>query len=100
VIKYLVIGRDKSYFVKHHSDSTKKFSETNIFKMLEFLIYNIFVIEKSNVLMLLQEERDLNCMYNNTVSSEALTTARMTPGGYNTAPADPVILIMVAYLLL
>jgi hypothetical protein len=24
----------------------------------------------------------------------------MTPGGYNTAPADPVILIMVAYLLL
>jgi hypothetical protein len=41
---YLVIGRDKSYFVKHHSDSTKKFSETNIFKMLEFLIYNIFVM--------------------------------------------------------
>ena len=42
--KYLVIGRDKSYFVKHHSDSTKKFSETNIFKMLVFLIYNIFVM--------------------------------------------------------
>jgi hypothetical protein len=42
--KYLVIGRDKSYFVKHHSDSTKTFSETNIFNMLELLIYNIFVM--------------------------------------------------------
>ena len=49
--------------------------------------------------MLLQEERDLNCMYNNTVSSEALTTARMTPGGYNTPPADPVILIKRKYLI-
>jgi hypothetical protein len=27
--KYLVLGRDRSYFVKHHSDSTKKFSETH-----------------------------------------------------------------------
>ena len=26
--KYLVLGRDRCYFVKHHSDSTKKFSET------------------------------------------------------------------------
>ena len=42
--KYLVIGRDRSYFVKHHSDSTKKFSETDIFNMLEFLIDNIFVM--------------------------------------------------------
>ena len=42
--KYLVLGRDRSYFVKYHSDYTKKFSETNIFKMLEFLIYNIFVM--------------------------------------------------------
>ena len=33
--KYLVLGRDRSYFVKHHSDSTKKFSETDIFNMLE-----------------------------------------------------------------
>ena len=29
---------------KKHSDSTKKFSETNIINMLEFLIDNIFVI--------------------------------------------------------
>jgi hypothetical protein len=42
--KYLVIGRDRSYFVKHHSDSTKKFSETNIINMLESLIDNIFVM--------------------------------------------------------
>jgi hypothetical protein len=34
----------KKYFVKHHSDSTKKFSETDIFNMLEFLIDNIFVM--------------------------------------------------------
>jgi len=40
--KYLVLGRDKSYFVKNHSDSTRKFSETDIIKVLEFLIDNIF----------------------------------------------------------
>ena len=39
-----MLGRDRSYFVKHHSDSTKKFSETDIFSMLEFLIENIFVM--------------------------------------------------------
>jgi hypothetical protein len=37
-----VLGRDRSYSVKHHS--TKKFSETDIFNMLEFLIDNIFVM--------------------------------------------------------
>jgi hypothetical protein len=42
--KYLMLGRDRSYFVKHHSDSTKAFSETDIFNMLEFLIDNIFVM--------------------------------------------------------
>ena len=40
--KYLVLGRDKSYFVKNHSDSNKKISETDIIKMLDFLIDNIF----------------------------------------------------------
>jgi hypothetical protein len=39
-----VLGRDRSYFVKHHSDSTKKFSKADIFNMLEFVIDNIFVI--------------------------------------------------------
>jgi hypothetical protein len=34
--KYLVLGRDRSYFVKkkHHSDSTKKFSEKIKFYLL------------------------------------------------------------------
>jgi hypothetical protein len=39
-----VLGRDRSYFVKHHSDSTKKCSATDIINMLEFLIDNIFVM--------------------------------------------------------
>ena len=39
-----MLGRDRSYFVRHHSDSTKKFSETDIFNMLEFLIDNIFAM--------------------------------------------------------
>ena len=42
--KYTVLGRDRSYIVKNHSDSTKKFSETDIINMREFLIDNIFVI--------------------------------------------------------
>jgi hypothetical protein len=39
---YIVLGRDKSYFVKRtHPDSAKtKFSETDIIKMLAFLIDN------------------------------------------------------------
>ena len=41
---YLVLGRHISYFVKHHCDSTKKFSETDIFNILEFLIDNIFAM--------------------------------------------------------
>ena len=41
--KYLVLGRDTSYFVKkNHTDSTKKFSETDIINMLAFLIDNVF----------------------------------------------------------
>jgi hypothetical protein len=39
-----LLGRDRSYFVKHHSDSTKKFFETDIFNMLQFLIDNIFAM--------------------------------------------------------
>ena len=41
---YLVLGRDISYFVKHHSDSTKQFFETYIFNILECLIDKIFVM--------------------------------------------------------
>ena len=43
--KYLVRGSDKSCFVKQKcSDSTKKFPETDIIKMLEFFNGNIFVM--------------------------------------------------------
>ena len=42
--KYLVLGHEKTYFVKEHSDSKHKYSEDDIIKMLEFLIDNIFVI--------------------------------------------------------
>ena len=31
-----MLGRDRFYFLKIHSDSTKKFSETDIINMLEF----------------------------------------------------------------
>ena len=42
--KYLVIGREDTYFVKEHSDSDKKYTEDDIIRMLEFLIDNIFVV--------------------------------------------------------
>ena len=44
--KYLVLRRDKSYFViiKKNTDSTEIFSESNTIKMFEFWIDNIFVI--------------------------------------------------------
>jgi hypothetical protein len=35
--KYLVLGRDRSYSLKGHSDSTKKFSETDIINVMEIL---------------------------------------------------------------
>jgi hypothetical protein len=38
---YLVICHQKHHFVKYHSDSTQKYSEVE--KMLEFLIDNIYV---------------------------------------------------------
>ena len=41
--KYLVLGHDQSYFVKHHTDSNNTYTETGIIEMLKFLIDNIFV---------------------------------------------------------
>ena len=40
---FLFIGRDKSYFVKNHSKSNKKYTEDEIVQMVDFLIDNIFV---------------------------------------------------------
>ena len=42
-------GRDIFYFVNNHSDSTKKFSETEIINMLEFFIENTFAILSGRV---------------------------------------------------
>jgi len=42
--QYLVIGRDKSYFVKSHSKSNNKYNQDEIIQMLDFLIDNIFVL--------------------------------------------------------
>jgi hypothetical protein len=47
----------------------KKFSETDIFNMLEFLLDNIFVMFGGRVFQqtvgIPKEERDLDCMYSN-----------------------------------
>ena len=42
--KYLVLGHDKTYFVKAHSNSKKKYPEDDIIKMLEFLVDNLFLV--------------------------------------------------------
>ena len=42
--KFLVLGRERPYFVKEHSDSKNKFTEDDIINMLEFLVDNIFVV--------------------------------------------------------
>ena len=42
--KYLVLGHEEAYFVKEHSDSKHRYSEDDIFKMLEFLVDNIFLV--------------------------------------------------------
>jgi hypothetical protein len=69
-----VLGRDRSCFVKHHSDSTKKFSETDIINMLEFLIDKIFVIFGGRVFQqtatLYQGNPDRNHKLWNIVSTE------------------------------
>ena len=41
--KFLVLGREKAYFVKNHTDSNNKYSEVDIVRMLDFLIDNVFV---------------------------------------------------------
>ena len=42
--KFLVLGREGSYFVKEHSDSKNKYTEDDIINMLEFLVDNMFVV--------------------------------------------------------
>jgi hypothetical protein len=42
--KVLVIGKQDTYFVKHHSDSPYKYSKADIKGMLGFLVDNIYVV--------------------------------------------------------
>jgi hypothetical protein len=42
--KFIVIGKQDSYFVRHHSDSPYKYSEADIKGMLSFLVDNIYVV--------------------------------------------------------
>jgi hypothetical protein len=39
-----VIGKQDTYFVKHHSDSPYKYSEADIKRMLGFLVDHIYVV--------------------------------------------------------
>jgi hypothetical protein len=42
--KFLVIGKQDTYFVRHHSDSPYKYSEADIKIMLGFLVDTIYVV--------------------------------------------------------
>jgi hypothetical protein len=46
---YLVISHHKHYFVTYHSDSTCKYSEVEVKKMLKFLIDIIYVVAERQV---------------------------------------------------
>ena len=43
------MGRNGTYFVKHHTDSIMKYNEEDIARMLVFLIDNIFVQFAGNI---------------------------------------------------
>ena len=45
--KYLVLGNEETYFVKEHTDKNK-YSEDDIIKILELLVDNLFLPEKSS----------------------------------------------------
>jgi hypothetical protein len=42
--RFVVIGNQDTYFVRHHSDSPYKYSEANIKGILGFLVDNIYVV--------------------------------------------------------
>jgi hypothetical protein len=42
--KFLVIGKQGTYFVRHHSECPYNYSETDIKSMLGFLVDNIYVV--------------------------------------------------------
>ena len=44
LITYIVIRKQDTYFVRHHSDSPYKNPEADIKDILGFLVHNIFVV--------------------------------------------------------
>jgi hypothetical protein len=42
--RFLVIGKQDTYFVRHYSDSPYKYSEVDIKSMLGFLVDNIYAV--------------------------------------------------------
>ena len=49
LLKFLVIGKQDTYFVRNHSDCTHKYSEVDIKSMLGLLIDNIYVVFGNHV---------------------------------------------------
>jgi hypothetical protein len=43
IYKFLVIGKQDTHFVRHHSDNPYKYSEPDIKDMLSFLVDNVYV---------------------------------------------------------
>jgi hypothetical protein len=46
-----VISHQKHYFVKYYSDSTHKYSDVEIIKILEFIIDRIYAVIAGNVFL-------------------------------------------------
>jgi hypothetical protein len=59
--QYLVISHQKHYFVKYYCDSTRKYSEVEIRKMLESFIDNIFVVVSQVIQQPVRISMGTNC---------------------------------------
>jgi hypothetical protein len=49
IYKFLVIGKQSTYFVRHCSDSPYKYSEADIKGMLDFLVDTIYAVFEDQV---------------------------------------------------
>ena len=58
---YLILGKNKSGIVKSHCDSTITFSETDIIKMPEFLIDNVYCCLVDVFFKTIDIHMDTNC---------------------------------------
>ena len=58
---FLVLGRERPYFVKEHSNSKNKYTEDDNINMLEFLGDNIFVVFGGKVFQQIGIPMGTNC---------------------------------------